>query len=545
MLGIPRATAASAKALAPDGAGVTLRRRLPAARVVACLGAFAAACIPRGDPPTGRQVVADRTSTLVGIVRPNGDGVTHVLIMRPGKELFSGDLYVVSVDAAGRPPSERLLAANIQGVGNCQHQPGECLPSDARGRVFVTTASDPNLRAATFARIDPFTGERLDFDEGAFYVRSPTGERLLVSTSSPDGQATLYEADDRVLPLGATRFGLFVGEDLYYVTAQQELMRIAPGGAPELLRTGIFSFSPHMTEGNPLLLLSRATDDPFVYSSSIFDTVTLEETPSPVQGQFSMSPDGRWLLTVDYRTGHVTLVERTTGVEESFDLPAFQFGGGNYEWRPGHTEVWFPTSQYPQTTTLIKKPGAPAVEIPGSAFTYGDESTGQASFFTRDGTYWFSSRGMPSERPIVQVGSADNPTGARFDLAPTGNTFGYRRLADGRLLVSSFTADFLRNDLYAVDPATGESQLLGEQGFVVAVGHTRLLASLHVNDSRGDLTAIGLASGRATVLAQEFAMAAFVERQGTDSVAPGAQVAFQFQARVGSPFDGIWLATVP
>jgi hypothetical protein len=71
---------------------VTLARGI----LLAGLAASAAACVPRGDPPAGRQLVADRTSRLGGFVRSNGDGITRVLITRPaasGKE-FSLDLIV-------------------------------------------------------------------------------------------------------------------------------------------------------------------------------------------------------------------------------------------------------------------------------------------------------------------------------------------------------------------------------------------------------------------------------------------------------------------
>jgi hypothetical protein len=47
------------------------------------------------------------------------------------------------------------------------------------------------------------------------------------------------------------------------------------------------------------------------------------------------------------------------------------------------------------------------------------------------------------------------------------------------------------------------------------------------------------------VLAPEFALGALVEPQGADRVAPGTHVAYQFQARFASPYDGIWLATIP
>jgi hypothetical protein len=263
-----------------------------------------------------------------------------------------------------------------------------------------------------------------------------------------------------------------------------------------------------------------------------------------------VSPDGRWLLAFDFATGVATLVERTTSVQDVFQLFPFQIP--DFQWRPGHDELWFSTGhapdQPPKLTTSIKKPGEPVVEVPGTPFGNGepDDDSIPRSYFTRDGAYWFTSRDTPSGRPIVQVGSADDPTGDRFDLGPPGAiSYEYWRLADGRLLVPVWTGIGGRNDVYAVDPATGDTRLLAGEAAVMAVGQTRLLASLHVDESRGDLAAVELASGRTTVLAPEFTVAAFVERQGEDGVAPGAPVVYHFQARFDSPFDGIWMATVP
>ena len=43
----------------------------------------AAACVPRGDPPQGRQIVADRVSFPVYVVPSAGDGTTRVFVTRP------------------------------------------------------------------------------------------------------------------------------------------------------------------------------------------------------------------------------------------------------------------------------------------------------------------------------------------------------------------------------------------------------------------------------------------------------------------------------
>jgi hypothetical protein len=521
---------------------------------LACVAALAAACVPRGDPPAGRQLVADRTAALVGMVRPNGDGATRLLVTRPGQDPMTVDLSVITADAAGGPPSERVLAAGLHSTFSVDCQIWmNCFPNDARGRVFLTTAYDMSGTGPGWitTRIDPLTGDRLELGAGAAFQLSPSGERLLVSTPVSNASArmyqnaTLYEADDRAVALGTTNYGLFIGEDLYYVTAQQELMRLVPGGVPELLSTGIGFFNRLTLEGDLLLELVRSSADLTSNTYSIFDAVTLEETASPFGSTpFAMLTDGRWLLALDFTSGSATFIERVTGAEDVFTPPP-EFGIGGLLFRPGHDEVWFSDGQYPQPTLWIKKPGGPAVESSGLPYEYADDSGGSSSF-TRDGAYWFSSRAPAGERPIVQVGSADDPNGARFDVVPAGaNSDQYWQLADGRLLVPSWIDDGKRANIYAVSPVTGETQLLGEEGMVIVIGQTRLMASLHVIDGRGDLAAIELGSGRATVLAQEFAMGALVEPQGADRVATGAHVAYQFQARFASPYDGIWLATIP
>src|SRR6185436_688642 len=206
--------------------------------------------------------------------------------------------------------------------------------------------------------------------------------------------------------------------------------------------------------------------------------------------------DGRWFYTFDFEKGRADFVERTTGARDMVESRSFTLGNG--EWRPGHDEMWFQIVQDGAYTVLIKTPGGSAVEVPGSAAGPFND-LGYSSVFTRDGANWFTNRASPVERPVFQVGSADDPTGARFDLAPPGATVDrYWHLADGRILAPASIYTVYRNDLYVVDPTNGKSGVLGEAGLVMTVGQTRLLASLHVNDGHGDLTAIELASGRAT-----------------------------------------------
>jgi hypothetical protein len=79
----------------------------------------------------------------------------------------------------------------------------------------------------------------------------------------------------------------------------------------------------------------------------------------------------------------------------------------------------------------------------------------------------------------------------------------------------------------------------------VTVGEQRVLVLQHMIDSRGDLRSFDTDTGASALFGAEFAVNAFVEQQGQDKVKPGAHIAFQFQARFDSPYDGIWVTTIP
>jgi hypothetical protein len=339
----------------------------------------------------------------------------------------------------------------------------------------------------------------------------------------------------------------FLGEALYYLDPQQELMRLAVGGSPELIATDIslFTYGPQQTTGDLLLMLGRPTAQIGTFALSILDTVTGGETPlpaGPMTFELNLSPDGRWIGAVDSNANRLLLTDWATGTQDSL-APDFPLGG--FQWRPGHDEIWLQNAQPPDQSIWIKRPGVDPIEIAGlMSDPFDDEQ--QQTTFTADGRYWFPTKTPNSPDSVVQVGLADDPMGPRFDLHPAGTTLvQYWELADGRILAPAFSTTATRSNVYVVDPATGQSQVLGEEGAVVAVGQTRLLVNQHILDNEGDLTVFDLGTARSTVLALEFTLAAFVEPVGADAVAPGAHVAFQFQARFPSPYDGIWLATVP
>jgi hypothetical protein len=525
------------------------------------LAAATAACLPRGDPPSGRQVIAGRESQLAAIAPPNGDGVLRILVLRPGAEADTRDLYVVSVDSADGPPSERLLLTGLDPTTDlgCIHRLAPC-SIDPDGWTFLYS----NLGNT---RLNTITGERMDMGR-SFGVpfQSESGQRSFMLDAANGGPGTapgtLTEPDGSTMTFDVVPYAnsgqtyAFVGEDFYYLTPQGDLMHVPPAGGPERLATGVDGFRALSTPDGLVLLLNRPTSDPDVQQTSVRDSVTGEETVLPFNavptlgngrdGNLSLSSDGRWMLHVDSAAGVFDFYDYRAGRLAAVPAPA-SLELASAIWRPGTPQVWAQLGTRDAPTIWILTPDAPPVLVGNVRFWFVYTPGSIGSSFTPDGAYWFSTASDPSvSSPVIQVGLADDPTGPLHDLAPPGvNVDRYWPVADGRLLTTVYTKDIDRADLMAFDPRTGDDRLLGEKGRVAAVGETRALGLLHFEGGAADLTAIEIASGRQTILAPEFAVTAFAEPQGADPVAPGTRVVYEFEARSPSPYDGVWVVNVP
>ncbi len=534
---------------------------------VACVASVVAACVPRGDPPEGRQVVADRVSVPVYVVPSAGDGTTRVFVIRPGGSQGVSKLYLVSMDDAGSPPVERLVAPDL--LGSCV-MGGGCFSVDAQGRLLVSTGDSEPGSDFHLTRIDPLTGDETDLAVNSGYTLSPSRRRILIQ-SAPfrasafplSGPGTLYDDDGSATPVddGSNR-AYFIGEVLYYVDSQQRLVRMSPGAAPEVIATAVLQAYQEQGFAQSARIERGSATDPVNSTSSLLDLVTLNEWPCPERGLCALSPDEQWLVTA---TDTITFTNVLTGAQEQFAPPGFGadnlFDSDTPHWRPGHAELWLdvgapsPDTSHFQSSVWVKKPGADPVEIaganfftqvlPGAAFD-GSQSYVYYGPFSADGAYWFSSTALPNQTSLLQVGLADDPAGARTALAPPiGRSDDALVLADGQVLTRNWTTTNDRANLYVVDPTTGNGRVMGEDGVLLGIGQTRLLVNQHHIENAGDLTVFDLGTGRGTVVAPEFTVTAVVQKLAADSVAPGAQIAYQFRARFPSPYDGIWMAVVP
>jgi hypothetical protein len=514
------------------------------------LAAGATACLPRGDAPAGRQVGTGRVRSLAGALpaRSPDDGVLRLLVSQPGDPSYATvDLYLLEVPDTGAT-TEKLLVENWGG-GFCGA--GFCVDTDSRGRLFVWSnvgAASSGQEALT--RIDLDTGDRLELGVATGVAFSQSRTRVLVSRSYP-ASYDLLEADDTIteVPFGQA---YFVGDDLYFIDdATQTLGRSRAGGAPEAIRTAVQTFSALYTVDGLRLLIYGAVDNPAGPKPlSVLDPATRAEQPLPFDSSrlHGLSPDAAWALLIpageQFPGRDFSLFELATGHEDPFQIP---FRLGQTFWRPGHTEVWLVSVDYQAgyIATSIKVPDQPLGEAPAAAVTFGG---GLPSVFTSDGRHWFSDDRRVVGDATILVGDADDVSAPRFPVNPEGSTtFGGREVPDGRLIVEAYYDSPNRSDLHLVDPNDGTTRVLGREGGLLASGARRVLAILHVVNGCGDLTAIDLDDERSTALAVEFALTAYVQppAAGARPVEPGARLAFQFRARFDSPYDGIWVTTLP
>lgn len=555
-------------------------------------------CLPRGPAPAGRRLLDDATAYGVQFVPgPAGAPGRLVTMKLTSADVGSFSFYAVHEPAPGDEVGTQVfLTDNARGVISSMTCIGDHCPpaSDSQGRLFIerdrtisSNGGSVQLDDSSFVRADPATDAVLDLGSMSQF-RGMFGQGTAFAYIV---QAALHVRgpDDRETQFDRVSLGTAVVNDALYFTVPQDsadqatLNRLtgSPFDSPEVLASGVTSFGAFAADA---LVLCRTMAGHAGCSSSLFDPATGQETPLPdtAGSVWSISPSGRYLFMVRYPdppaggppttpTGDgdgspktdsqitLSLFDRALGTLQSTPLTELD---ATY-WRPGHDELWFtgtspgaaPTTGAPDDSRAPLwrwLPGTdPAMVLTQqAAFTPFNANVGQWPF-TSDGRFLLTySSVSQTDKPTIVLRSADDPTTELLALNPAGT--GVQevwQLPDGRLIVSDWITDRSRADIYLVDAVAGTLTPLGHGGNVVATGATRILARLDwlTGGGSGSLSLIDVASGATTLLAENVHAVA-VEAPtlpGADPLAPGTRIAFISRNRVASPYDGLWMASLP
>lgn len=508
-----------------------------------------AGCLSGGEPPSGRQLTNDLDLMLLdyGAPLPRAELTTAVLAVRWASQSQAPGLYLLE----DRGPSETLLEKLlVPGWAHVTYGPPcHCMfPIDSRGRMFAEsyTSSD----RPTLLRVDLVTGERLDLGARQFEL-SPSGRRLVLvespvvfSGERPPSSIELEDEDGRALWSGQGFGPRFVGEDLYFWDSGRRLMRVLVSGSAEVAREDVDSFEVQETTRGPLVIISSAEADEG--RRWVLDPRTMEENPIPAGGLGYFSDDGEWILIWDWENAvRFTLHHPASQASETFDLAENDVVPG---WRPGRHEIWLSGS----ARTWVKRPGEAMVEVDRQAYSFQlaqPYRAGGNTNFSGDGRFWFTAEPGPAQnRWDIFVGPADDPGGPRFAVNPSGSgSYGYWSVGGGDMLVEAwYIASAGRSDFVLVNPETGQMRTVGQAGRVLRAAGRRALALQRLIDGAGDLTVIDLDAGETTLLAENVVAAVAVPtRPDDDALAPGTRVVFMVRHRFGSPYDGLWITTLP
>lgn len=559
-------------------------------------------CLPLEKAPAGSHVVVDRTLSGVFLVPSEEMGrPSHLLAtgatrapdrtqdtMSPSR-LRLADVYALS-QLEGQWPIEEL-SREIPVVRDLVLFDGDAttykFASDHRGRlIFVQQIS-----AGGWTKVQRFDLATRGMEEvgGNGWVDRPSfvlsqgrtrvfggavGEDRVLGDS---GYELIDPVDSGAQPTDPP--AIFVGEDLYYVTKNAAMVagalgtsakRSRVGAKPEMLASssGKLSLTPILGDQPPQMLLSLVADRSS-NSFALLDTTTLETTGLPSErgkARFeSASSNGHWLLFTEAGAALDGAVARASRyflydwVGRAADTVSDTDLGVASDWRPGSEQLWF---FMPGSSGFgIWTAGASWVPVTerGTLSTF-EWSDGRSSAFTRDGrSVLLVKYSIKNQLGLstYSIGLADDLTAPQTVLNSDGNELkSLWEIADGRVLAGVGSHDQIvsdRQDLLLVDPATGSSRLVGSGGHVVAVGKTRVLALLGWESSRaaGGLVLIDLTTGQRTVLAESVYAVAVDPGYSADvadeadRLAPGTRIAYLVRERLESPYDGLWLASLP
>jgi hypothetical protein len=539
-------------------------------------------CLPAGDPPKGRHLVADRgVSGVVFSPSPSDPARSHLLVSGPTRESpsidFSGgsyttplsDLYQFDASETASPTrrleQEEPVVRNLN--GNAMNIFYNELPTDSRGRLILQTVeADPASGRAmgAFVRYDPDTRvtERLvEYGaSGAGALTFSPGRTRALLYEPPSGTLLIeLDGQQQLSSLNAT----FVGEDLYYVAGTtaspwerpgaSRLMRVQPGGTSEVLIEGEGYISLQVIQsGETKLLLVQALSSSSDALAYLLDPTTLALSPLPSEVGLAtfqtLSPDRRRLLFRASSDGRWLLYDRSNGSTRTLPVDPQGNGQSVAEWRPDTDELWLGENGQ---LTIWRGDGSVTVQASPSASCLGDFRY-RTSMFNRDGSLWFSAT-WTDDGSHMAVGWTDHPETPPMPIQLDGTWVNSCWELEGhRLLVEVRAGDTQDTDLYLFDPSSGDIRPVAGSVRIVQAGQTRVLGLLQWEGWRaaGQLALIDYATGARTRLADDVAQAVVDHAgrdlaSGVDPLAPGTRVAFISRNRLDSPYDGLWLTELP
>src|SRR3569623_540438 len=548
-------------------------------------------CLPRGPAPACRRLLDDGTAYSVRFVAgPTGSparlGTTKLTNAGPGP--FS--VYAFHEPSTGEDLGrETFLIDRVDDLATDDRCRYDCSPStDGQGRFFVdrdqfvTSSDGVATNDSSVARLDPVTDVAEDLGaESNLLGTFAQGAAFAYTVST-----TLYVRD---LEQRETRFQRLQGppailnDGLYFaardessstIQSTRDRLTAPPFDVPEALASGISAFTTFQADV-PLPVLCRTMPGDTGCAWSVLDPDTREEQslPAATGSVRSISPSGRFLFMVrvpDLSSGPpapptnidapsaetpgdqiaISLFDRALGTSQSATLAELS---ASY-WRPGHDALRCVATAPGEPRSSLWRwvpAGDPAAVLPGQYPVIPITSDAGQWPFTRDGQFLLTFDGTSqTDKPTIVLRDAGAPTTALMVLNPTGTgVHDVRQLPDGRLIVSDWITDANQADIYLVDGAAGTMSPLAHGGNVVAAGATRVEAPLDwvVAGGAGSLSLIDLATGASTLLAENV-HAVDVEAPGGPGVyrlAPGTRVAYISRNRVASPYDGLWLVSLP
>jgi hypothetical protein len=549
--------------------------QLPPLTVKVALLVLATGCLPRGAAPVGQQLLTTRAATGAELLPLRQDQPPRMVTWQPRADGHGDDLYVAELSPTGAGPA-RLLAERVDlqaSTGTCDD--GDCgLAVDGRGRILLRAGGyrqEPSgpLSPSRLVRVDLASGTREDLGEVNGFEHSATGDRLLLPTER-GGTYRVLDLDGGETVVERAFNHHLVGDTLFYLSDPPDppagdgseprpdvLYVFGPDRTTTQIAEPVRRFSLHRTGGRPVFLLERPASMGRETAYALLDPFTLQETPlgSLPRTSVDLSPDGRGAVLVtepvDSRSSvrQFRFIDRQTGASESFGLDApSSWKAIPVYWRPGHAEAWIISHDH----AFLWRAGAGVSKIESLPALFPMLNPDVASPFTDDGAHCLlhdpSSANFGDELAPVFVADADHPDGPRLLLNPAGS--GLKEVAvidEAHLLISTFTTEPNQRDLQVFDTRTGDTRPVATGGWALAADSQRALAMLRVSLEQpwsGDLTLIDVASGAHSLLG-ESVLSSMLHPGARAPLGSGARVLFRVRSTLPSPYDGLWMATLP